>query len=472
MKINEPTPDILAFHERWRVCRDVISGTHAVKARGFHYLPKAFGAQSDDEYAGYKKHVPFYPAANRTKDGIVGLMMRRDPVLDATGTLPEIKDTISSNGDSVEELAARSSAEFLGSGFYGYLTDYPKESAPSLGDAVISGVRPFVNLYDCFQILECKPGVVNNMRVPVRVRLLEDELTVRMLELVDGRAVISVYRAEKPNAFPDWDKPTEVYVPTALGKPLTELPFDLVTPDGRFTPSEPPLENVCLLNLDHYVTQGLLSTQHLFGVAPMLVFSGVDPKGDQQIAWSPGAIVKLEAPESKVYVVSVPSDAAVPLQVQLERLEDRLATVASRILARQKSVAEAAETEAVRQGAENSVLAMSANAISAKLERALKRAAAFTDKDPKVRFQINTDYLPTNISAQEIAALLGLRRAGEMSSKSLFYKLRDGGVYDETLTYEEERKRIEEVPAQQPATAPSADAQTPVAPLAPEAPTV
>ena len=94
MKINEPTPEIQAMYERWRLCRDVLSGTHAVKKRGYEYLPKAYGAMDDTEYAGYKKHVPFYPAANRTREGIVGLMMRRDPVLEATGTLKEIKNTI------------------------------------------------------------------------------------------------------------------------------------------------------------------------------------------------------------------------------------------------------------------------------------------------------------------------------------------------------------------------------------------
>lgn len=469
MNINEPTPEIAAMHERWQLCRDVIAGTHSVKKRGAYYLPKTFSDMSSEEYTSFIRFVPFYPAANRTHDGIVGLMMRRDPVLEATGTLKEIKNVISSNGDSVEELARRSAREFLASGFYGYFTDHPSGKASSKGAALDEGIRPFVNLYDCFSILECTPGVVKGTKQPVRVRLLDDDRTVRMLERVDGYVVVYVYRATDNGTFPAWEDPTETYYPEANGERLTEIPFDLVTPDGLFEPSAPPLENVCHTNLDHYVTQGLLSTQHLFGISPMLIVTGTEGEEGKKIKWSPAGIFTLTQAEAKAYVITVPSDAAVPIEHQLEKLEDRLAAIASRILARQKNVAEAAETEAVRQGAENSILAMLANAISAKLERALKRASRFTDKDAEVRFQINTDYLPTNMSPQEITALLGLNTAGKLSDKSMFYKLRDGGVYDETLTFEEEQKRIVE---SKPAIAPTpvAVSNESPAPTAPETP--
>jgi hypothetical protein len=472
VKINEPTPEILEMHERWQVCRDVISGTYAVKKKGLTYLPRSFSDMNDEEYLSYKKYVPFYPAANRTHDGIVGLMMRQEPVLEATGTLREIKDVISSNGDSVEELARRSAREFLSSGFYGYFTDHPVGQASSKGAAIEEGIRPFVNFYDCFSILECTPGVVKGRKQPIRVRLLENARTVYLIERVDGLVVVHVYRASDNGAFPAWEDPTETYEPVANGKRLEEIPFDLVTPDGSFTPSAPPLENVCWTNLDHYVTQGLLSTQHLFGISPMLIVSGTEGEEGKKIKWTPGGVFTLSDAQAKAYVISVSADAAVPLEHQLQALEDRLAAIASRILARQKSVAEAAETEAVRQGAENSVLAMLANTISKKLETALKRAAAFTDNDATVRFQINTDYLPSNMSPQEITALLGLNQARKLSNRSMFYKLRDGGVYDETLTYEEEQKRLKEEAAVEPEVVNASAARDTIAPTAPEAPTL
>ena len=96
----------------------------------------------------------------------------------------------------------------------------------------------------------------------------------------------------------------------------------------------------------------------------------------------------------------------------------------------------------MRQGAENSVLAMIANSVSEAIEKALQRVAMFLGEEGSVRFQINTDYIPANLDANQIKALLELNQAGRYSDESLFYKLRDGGQYDETLTYDEEKKRI------------------------------
>lgn len=461
MAINLRCPLLSQHLSRWTTARDVTGGTYRVRSKPEVYLPLAFAGQDRDSYSRYLKQVSFYPAANRTADGIVGLMMRRDPVMETTGLLKEIKNVITSHGDSVEELARQVCREVLTTNYCGLLTDYAVGTASSLGAAIEEGVRPFVNLYRAENILECKPGVVRNKRVPIRVRLQDDDCTIRLLELRGGRVVVKVYRTDTNNIWPLEDSPSETYEPTANGRPLTEIPFDLITTDNSFTPSGAALDNVVTLNLDHYVTSGALVTHIIFGISPMVFISGIEGKEGENMNWAPGAIYTSEKPEARAQVISVPADAAVAIEHLIQAIEDRLAATASRILARQKSVAEAAETEAVRQGAENSVLAMIANTVSAHMERALARVSAFTDNAP-VRFQINTDYLPSNISPQEITALLGLRSANELSAKSLFYKLRDGGVFNETLTFEEEQTRIGEIQA---AIAP-ADTNNPLTPNA------
>lgn len=446
MAVNEPSPSIARHLKRWRIARDVVSGTYAVKDAGTAYLPIAYSGQETDDYDRFKQATPFYPAASRTLDGIVGLMMRKEPVLEATGLLSEVKDVLSTNGDSIEELARLTCREVLTTNYCGLLTDYPEGEASSLGAMLDEGIRPYVNLYPAESILECTPGIVKNRRVAVRVRLLDNAGRVRLFKLVGGFVVIEVYDAND-GAFAEEGNYSRRYEPKADGRRLTEIPFDLITSDNSFTPSGSQLDNVITLNLDHYVTQGLLSRQLLFGISPMLFITGVEDKEGEEIEWVPGAVYTTDKAEAKAYVINVPSDAAVPLEHQLEKLEDRMATVASRILARQKNVAEAAETEAVRQGAENSVVAMLATAVSFRFERAGQRVNAFTGGTSKVRFQINTDYLPTTISPQEITALLGLRTAGEISRESLFYRLRTSGLFNDTLTFTEEQKRISEIPA-------------------------
>lgn len=470
MAVNLPTPSNAKHLRRWRIARDVASGTYAVKDAGTAYLPIAYKDQQTADYDRFKQATPFYPAASRTLDGIVGLMMRKEPVLESDGLIGQIKDVLTTDGASIEELARLTCREVLTTNYCGLLTDYPEGEASSLGAMLDEGIRPCVNLYPAESILECTPGIVKNRRVPVRVRLLDNAERVRLFKLVDGFVVIEVYDA-KEGAFTNEGQYTRRYEPKADGKRLTEIPFDLITSDNSYTPSGSQLDSVVTLNLDHYVTQGLLSRQLLFGISPMLFIAGIEEKEDNHIEWLPGAVYTTDRADAKPYVISVNSDAAIPLEHLLEKLEDRMATVASRILARQKQVAEAAETEAVRQGAENSVVAMLATAISVRFERAVGRVNAFTGDTGKVRFQINTDYLPSTISPQEITALLGLRTAGEISRESLFYRLRTAGLYNETLTFKEEQNRLREIPVANTAPVNAAGLQTGEVfpPLAPKA---
>ena len=92
-KINEPTEAIAAAYTRWKRNRDIISGEDAVKAAGDKYLPR-LGNQTEADYAKYLARVPFFPGASRTHDGLLGLVTRKDGVLDAPAGLSDIFDTL------------------------------------------------------------------------------------------------------------------------------------------------------------------------------------------------------------------------------------------------------------------------------------------------------------------------------------------------------------------------------------------
>ena len=442
MAIDERS-EIFAKHvERIERNRDVIAGTRAVKKAGTRYLPYAFKQQAEDDesYQRYKMQVPFYPAASRAHDGFMGMAFRKEPVAELPPRTSQIKSIITNRGDSLERLAKYTFAEAI-TGHALLVTDHPASKATSLATAIDEGIRPFINLYKFEHILEYTVGIVRNMQKPIRVRLLDNDETVRLYKLdKDGFVVIELYKKVE-GSFPPEGAPTQTFKPTdANGNRIVDIPVDPVSLDGEFHPTTGPLDNVVETNLDHYLKQGQLTVLTLYGISPFLFFSGVERGTD--IDWVPGGVFCDPEKEAKPYVVSVPADHAIPLEHQLQSLEDRLATLTSRILARHKPVAEAAETEAMRQGAENSVLAMIANSVSEAIEKALQRVAMFLGEEGSVRFQINTDYIPANLDANQIKALLELNQAGRYSDESLFYKLRDGGQYDETLTYDEEKKRI------------------------------
>ena len=438
MDVSKPHSSIACEHERWNINADVIAGHYAVKKRGTKYLPKAYSDQEAKDYKSFKDHVSFYPAANRTLTGLLGLMFRRNPVLENDGILEaQLKNIITRDGKSVNELAKAICKDYLATAFYGLLVDLPKGTATSAADAIREGKRPFVLQYPAFSILEVRRGIVGAQQGINYVRLLDDAETVRVLELVNGIYTVVIHK----KIGSTW-VPQPPIVPTRNGQPLREIPFVLISEDDMLEPQPSIMDHVVQLNLDHYRTQGLLTSCHMFISTPMLFAKGLEKGAEDKLTVSPGAIIAAESENADLKWVAPSGDGIPSLERQLERTEDKLAVVASRILARQKAVAEAAETEALRQGAENSVLASIANHISAKLTKALQLVADWTDGS-EVGYQLNTDYLPAKMDAAEIKALFEVVQGGKMPEQSFFFALRDRGVHNETLTFEEEQKRIE-----------------------------
>lgn len=437
MDISKPHPSIACEHERWNINADVITGYYAVKKRGVKYLPKAFSDQDAKDYRAYKENVSFYPAANRTLTGLNGLMFRRAPVLENEGIIEaQLKDVITRDGKTINELAKEVCKAYLTTAFYGLLVDHPSGTATSAGEAISEGIRPYVLQYPAHSILEVRRGAVGRGRGLTYVRVLDDEETVRVLELVSGIYQVTIWKKEAEGWVPG-----QTIVPRRNGQPFREIPFILLSEDDMLCPQPAIMDHVVQLNLDHYRTQGLLTSCHLFISTPMLFAKGLAAGAEDKLTVSPGAIVFAESAEADLKWVAPSGDGIPSLERQLDRTEDKLAVVASRILARQKAVAEAAETEALRQGAENSVLASIANHISDKITQALQLVADWTDGST-VRYQLNTDYLPAKMDASEIAALFNVYQGGGMSFESFFFALRDRGVHNETLTLDEEEKRI------------------------------
>jgi hypothetical protein len=80
-------PDVSTSHPAydaalpaWQLCRDVVSGARAVKAKGVVYLPKPAGMDRGD-YASYNARGAFFPAAGRTIQAFTGAVFTRRPVL-------------------------------------------------------------------------------------------------------------------------------------------------------------------------------------------------------------------------------------------------------------------------------------------------------------------------------------------------------------------------------------------------------
>lgn len=444
LQINEPTDIIAAAHARWKRNRDMVAGEDAVKAVRYAYLNK-FADQTPAEYDNYVDQTPFFPAAARTHEGLVGLVTRKKATLDAPTNMKTIFAVATRSGMSAEEFAEDVFSEYLITGYPGILTDHPSANGVvTVLDAEAKGQRPFTVLYRAESILEVKPGIWANRQVMERVRLQDDEKTIRELLLVNGVYQVVIHRQAGDG---EWKAEPPV-TPLRNGKPLDEIPFEIASPKLKnFEPPKAPLDDVCGINVHIFRAQGLAQISRYFSAAPMLMMKNVKQPTNALVI----------TPGKTIYFEPVPKEQHAPdagylefggqgqknLDEAVESLKADAAKLGSNILANERAAAEAAETHAIRRSSENSVLAGYARGVSAKVEKLLDVASWWTGNERgAVKFALNTDFVPSPMTAQERTAALAELQAGAISHATFWQMLGAGEVLPADFDPEWERAEI------------------------------
>lgn len=445
--INEPTAEILAARARWKKNREILAGEAAVKANARDYLP-AYAGQTGDDYKAFVQRTDFFPAAARTRDGLKGLVTRKAPFFECPDGLKDMFDTITKAGHTAQDLGEFIFDETLETAFPGMLADFPTPppaepgSVATIGQLEGSNTRPFVSCYVAEAILEVRTGVYANVQKLDRVRLLDDENTVRELLLVNGAYQIVIHRRDEQSGQWIADAPV---TPLRGNKPLDFIPFVLSTPKARsFKPRKGPLDDLCDLNVHLFVASGAAGMSRFFSSTPMTYLLGAEA---DKMVFSPGALLNFPF-HSKEHPVEIGylefgGQGQAALDEHETRLLDKMAKLGSSILASESNKAEAAETHAIRRSSENSVLASIARSVSRAVEEILDICAWWQGQERgSVKFALNTDFVPQPMSAEERKAALTEWQTGAISYETYIAQLIAGEVLPDDFDVEEEQQRL------------------------------
>ncbi len=445
ININEPTPAIRAAYSRWAKNRDFLDGEEAVKAQGKVYLPAANPEDTDAEYRAHLERTGFLPAASKIAQGLSGLIFRKRAQLNSTSTrVQTLTQLITPSGESLDDLAEWVVRETMITNFTGL----------SAANEIEKGYRPRIAGYSGETILEVTPGLVRNSRQIVRVRLLEnDGATVRELMLNDG-----VYQVRLWTRTDGGFAPGPVTTPTRNGAPLAEIPFVLVSTSDKLTPTPSILQHSVDLNLQHYRVEGLLTSVLYFLSAPIPVVRGLKPQTDDagkeipiKLNVAPGAAWIFPEPDTVAEYLEFKGQGASVIENKLKNIKDELSTIGHSILAPEKPAPEAAETQMLRRAAENATLAGFTRTLSRKLENVLRQFALWADPaNADLTYSLNTDFLPQQMTPQEMTAMMGMWQAGAITHETLLYALRDGEAVSPALDIEAEIERTKMEAADRP----------------------
>lgn len=458
--VNTHHKDFDRYSPKWERCRAASDGQDAVHGAGEKYLPK-LKDQEDADYRSYVQRAGFYNATWRTIGGLLGMMFRKPPMVELPSAIESYLPDIDMAGTSLETCARKVALEVLEVGRVGIMVDHPSvEGATPLtvAAAQTQGLRPMITTYRAECIVNWQYRRIRNRWMLAKVVLKEqaeepdgefkvkcvDQWRVLDLDETDQYRV-RLFRKAVAGKTGEFVQVGGDVFPLLGGARLGFIPFYIVGPDGVDSElDEPPLIDLVDVNLSHYRTNADYEHGCHFTGLPTAVVSGYTPDTENPEKFYIGSTAAwvFPDPQASATFLEFTGQGLSALKENLDRKEQQMAILGARMLFAEKRAAEAAETAAIHRTSENSVLASIATAVSEALEAALTTFAEWAGAPGEVKYQLNRDYNPAMLSAQDLTALLKAVQMGEMSSESFFDLLQRADVVDSELSFEEERERI------------------------------
>ncbi len=439
MAVDTFHQDYTANREKWKRVRDVLAGNDAVKIAGQAYLPKP-GGHSDTDYLDYIMRAEFYPASQRTVDGLVGAVFRKNPMIDIPTGVENIVDQATLKGTDYVTFSQKVVREVVEIGRYGVLVDVMD------GDQ-----RPFVAGYTAENIINWRFVFINRKPVLTLVVLREwqnrasaenafdtervERYRVLQLGMIDGETegppvyAQSVFERMKDKGGKEQFSLISTTVPLRRGERLTEIPFHFFGPmDHSPDIAKSPILDLVDTNLSHYRTSAELEEGAYLTGLPMYVVVGRMTGGDEAAEFTVGSRNALRLDEGgSASVLTVSGDGMGLLKGLMESKEKRMAVLGARILEDQKSGVEAAASIEMRHRGESSVLASISGTVSRGLTTILNQMLWWNGMDnPGASITLNTDFVSAPMTPSEMVQLTSALMQGGIGPEVFFKALQDG----------------------------------------------
>lgn len=443
--IDTPHIDYAYWLPIWQKCRDANAGQYAVHGRGEAYLPKLSGQQKSD-YEKYKLRAMFFNATGRTVDGMVGMIMRKEPILDIPDSLNGIAEDIDLKGSDVNYFTDSLVEELCLTNRVGILIDFPAQSTIGMTLAQIEsiGIRPYASLYKAEDIIDWEFSRVNNryMLTMVKLREIDDDKTeiIRVLKLTEFGYQVEIY-PKSENGYGEF--PRDILTPLMNNAPLSYIPF--IFDEKIF---KPPLIDLVHVNFAHYKNSADYEHGLHFTGLPTPIFWGadlIDDAGNSIVQLGSTAAYGFSNPNGRAEYLEFTGTGLGALKTAMDDKVNSMIALGSRYLGADKRVAETAESMTIRSAGENSIMGKIAGYASTMMTRAFRIIAEWSRINPDlVSVTINKDVTPNGISPQMMQQLTSAYLAGAISYETYFWNLQQGEVIEGTRTIEDEQASMQE----------------------------
>ena len=430
---------------QWQKCRDAYQGQEALRQNGAEYVPP-LDTQTVVEYNAYLKRGLYFNATSRTVQGMLGSCFRRSPTVVA-GSAENLLADVTLSGLSFEGLAKEAMREVLITGRYGLLCDYSEEEG-----------RPYLVQYVAENIINWTVSRIEGRSVLTMVALAEvgqvedpddkyvktDQNRIRVLCLEENTYIVRVYVKINKGANKEDYVLVEEVVPTISGSSLDYIPFVCINPNLiGLEVEKPPLLDLIDINLHHW----RLSCDYNHGLhytgLPTAIAAGF-PKSNEGYRIGAGAAWWSEDSDAKASFLEFKGEGLGAMQKALEEDEAKMAALGGRLLEKQKTQSEAADTVRLRTAGDQATLAGLTETLDRGLTQALGLLNAWLGSPTEdAEVILNNDFFSDQMSADEAVKLMQIVQAGYMTVDNLLFLYDKGELLRPNTDPTEEKEMIE-----------------------------
>ena len=449
MSVSAKSKEYIKYFPQWQLVRDCVEGSKTVKDAGSAYLPVPNSEDGSEEnqkrYRDYKQRANFVNVTGSTKDGLLGMVFRKDPVIELSSQLEYMSDNANGNGLPLSQLVRDICGDVLETGRLGILVDYP--AAP---DNVTLAVQRALNLqanllvYKAEDVISWRTEVIGNVSKLSLVVLQESVEEVeadgfasankkqyRVLRLVNGTYIQQVYNEDEEvilqDAYNEAGDQLDYTVPTnAEGNSWGEIPFVFIgAQNNDETVDKSPLYDIAEVNVAHYRNSADYEESCFLVGQPTPVLTGLsvawvkEVLGDKVMLGSRSAVA-LPANAGALLLQAnpntMPAEAMKAKESQMVRLGARLIE--------EGSTNETAEGARIRYGGQTSKLGTIVGNVEAALKKSLDYAAMFMGGSNDSKVELNKQFYDSTVDPQTIIAQIQLYDRAIIAKQDLRDNLR------------------------------------------------
>ncbi|HPP44626.1 MAG TPA: DUF4055 domain-containing protein [Methanomassiliicoccaceae archaeon] len=426
---NVMTPDkrYREMSRFWPICEALLGGTYAIREAHDEFLPK-HPAEGRDDYAIRVKRSVLTNYYAMTIRHLVGKAFSRPLVLqdDVPLQIQEWCEDIDLQGTHINSFAPSLFFDVLGIGFGAILVDYTRtEPGLSLADERSIGARPYMVNVPARNLLGVRTGVrASDIQM---ARIKEEFVVPSGLYGEETRQRVRVL-------YPGWYQLHEErrmdnqssYVVVEEG-PMSIGRVPLVPVYGHKDAAwygSPPLLDLAYKNVQHYQVDSDYDNALRVASIPILAISGYDADRDPSIVIGPQRVLATQSEGGRFYYVEHSGSALGAARQRLEDLKADMATMGLQMLMPKASGAATATETQVRYSEATSDLQRMAFAFKDSIENALLLMAEWIGLPDGGSVELRGQFTMPRDAAAEAQALIQLRSAGEITSRTLLSELK------------------------------------------------